>query len=318
VPAKSYLAIATRQRGFLHETNAIATSLVVERCRVSGVRFRQGGADRTMSAECVVLCAGAVRTPQLLMLSGVGPADALRRLGIGIVADHPGVGASLQDQVRVPVVFRHRAGTSTRPDRLFLAGLQFLVARRGLLASNVCDVAAVACLSASDIPDVRVALRWRVFPETGLPLVDFEVAMLQPVSRGRVTLRSADPHEAPDIDPGYLTELSDRRLLEDGIALARRIAATNAMRDAGLEDEYAPGSRSVVEHNRQHASSAYHPVGTCRMGADDGSVVDPELRVRGVDGLRVVDASVIPSCVAANAQASVIAVAEKASDLLRA
>ena len=317
VPAKSYLAIARRHPGFHHEMNAVATRLLVDRGRVTGARFTRGGSERTIRAARVVLCAGVVRTPQLLMLSGIGPADALRRLGIDVLADHPDVGASLQDQVRVPIVFRHRGGSPTRADRLAVAGLQFLGGRRGLLTSNVCDVAAVACLSSSEIPDVRVALRWRVLPETGLPLVDLEVATLQPESRGRVSLRSADPGVPPDIDPCYLSEQADRDALERGVALARRIAATDSLRRAGVEDEYAPGSASVDEHVRQHASSAYHPVGTCRMGADDGSVVDPELRVRGIEGLRVVDASVIPSCVAGNAQASVIAVAEKASDLMR-
>ena len=316
VPGMSYLSIARRHPGFHHELKAVVTRLLADRGRITGVRYTQGGSEHTIRAGGVVLCAGAVRSPQLLMVSGIGPADALRRLGIEIVADHPSVGASLQDQVRVPVVFRHQGGSPTRADRLIAAGLQFLTGRRGLLASNVCDVAAVACLSSGGIPDTRIALRWRVFPETGLPLADLEVSILQPESRGRISLRSADPNVPPDIDPRYLSEQADRDAIERGVALARRIAATDALRRAGLEDEYAPGPVSVDEHIRQHASSSYHPVGTCRMGTDNSSVVDPELRVRGVEGLRVVDASVIPSCVAANAQASVIAVAEKASDLM--
>lgn len=316
LPGKSYLALARRHRGFRHETGAFVTRLVLAGGRATGVRFIRDGREREVRAGRVVLSAGTVRSPQLLMLSGVGPADALRRLGIEVVADRAEVGIGLQDQLRVPVAFLHDAGSPLRPDRLVVAGMQYLFARRGLLASNVCDAASVVSLSSGAVPDVRVAIRWRVFPETGLPLVDLEVAGLQPRSRGRITLRSADPREAPDIDPGYLGEPADRDVLFGGIALARRIAAMPAMRAAGLRGEYAPGETAVDDHVRQHASSAYHPVGTCRMGADDASVVDTSLRVRGIEGLHVVDASVIPSCVAANAQASVIALAEKASDLL--
>lgn len=316
VPGKSYLSLARRNRAFRHVTGAFATALLEEHGRIAGIRYVQGGVEHVVRAGRVVLCAGTVRTPQLLMLSGIGPADPLRRLGIRVVADLPGVGEGLQDQVRVPVAFRHGTGSPVRPDRLLVAGVQYVFARRGLLASNVCDAASVVSLSSGEVPDVRVAIRWRVFPETGLPLVDLEVAGLQPSSRGRVTLRSADPREAPEIDPAYLSGPGDREALLGGIALARRIAGMPAMRSAGLGDEYAPGAMSVEEHIRQHAASAYHPVGTCRMGIDEGSVVDPSLRVRGVEGLHVVDASVIPSCVSANAQASVIAVAERASDLL--
>lgn len=313
----TFLPRARRHPGFHHETCSLVTRLLVERGHAVGVVCRRHGRERLLRATReVIVSAGTVRSPQLLMLSGIGPADALRRLGIGVMADRPGVGAGLQDQVRVPIPYRHRRGWPSRPDRLIAAGLGFLTGRRGLLASNVCDVAAVVCTGAGDTPDVRVALRWRVFPEAGVPLVDFEVATLQPMSRGQVTLQSSDPVDPPAIDPGYLSEPSDRDAVERGIALARRIAASSALRTAGLGDEYLPGPRPVADHVRQHAESAYHPVGTCRMGVDDASVVDPGLRVRGIEGLRVVDASVIPCCVSANAQASVMAIAEKASDLI--
>ena len=316
VPGRAYLEIARRSPRFHHETGILVTRLLFDGRRVAGVRCAHNGADRVLSAGRVVLSAGAVRSPQLLMLSGIGPADALRRLGVGVVADSASVGSGLQDQLRVPVAFRHDGGPMTRPDRLVVAGLQYAFGRRGLLASNVCDAAAVVSLSSGEVPDVRVAFRWRVFPETGLPLVDLEVAGLQPESRGRVVLRTADPGDSPEIDPGYLSVQSDAESLRGGIALARRIASMESLRRAGLLEEYAPGSVAVDGHIRQHATSAYHPVGTCRMGADGASVVDTGLCVRGVEGLHVVDASVIPSCVAANAQASVVAVAEKASDLL--
>ncbi len=315
-PGKSYLQLAQRHQGFHHETGVLVTRVSVERGRVTGVVSEKDGATRTHRVNQVILSAGTVRTPQLLMLSGIGPADQLRRLGIEVIADQPSVGDSLQDQMRVPVAFRYDGASLLRPDRMVAAGIRYVIDQSGMLASNVCEAAAIACLSSGSVPDVRVAFRWRVFPETGIPLVDLEVATLQPESRGRVTLRSADPRDPPDVDPGYLTARGDREVLEQGIALARRIAATTAMRKAGVGEEYAPGSMSIAEHVSQHAASAFHPVGTCRMGVDDAAVVDPELRVRGIAGLRVVDASIIPSCVSANAQASVMAVAERASELL--
>jgi len=316
VPGKSYLQLARRHRGFHHRTGVFVRSVMVERGRVTGVVSEEGGQSHEYRAGQVILCAGTVRTPQLLMLSGIGPAEDLRRLGIEVNVDQPSVGTSLQDQVRVPVAFHYEGASLLRPDRMVAAGMQYIVNQSGLLASNVCEAAAVACLSSGSVPDVRVAFRWRVFPETGIPMVDLEVATLQPQSRGRVMLRSADPRDPPAIDPCYLSQRADREALENGIALARRIATTTAMREAGVAKEYAPGAASLADHVSQHAASAFHPVGTCRMGADDASVVDPQLRVRGIAGLRVVDASVIPSCVSANAQASVIAVAEKASGLL--
>ena len=317
VPAKGHLALARDSENFHHETQAFVTRVVFDRGRAIGVTFTRDGEERAFRATAeVILCAGSVRTPQLLMLSGVGPADSLQRLGIHVTADSAGTGEGLQDQVRVPVAFRTRSGSPTRLDRLVVEGVRYVTSRSGLLASNVCDVAAIARTSTCEVPDVRVVLRWRVLPETRLRLVDLEVATLAPRSRGRVALRSADPVEAPDIDPGYLTEQSDRDALQRGITLARRIASTPSMREAGITAEYAPGDVPVEQHVRRHAASAYHPVGTCRMGVDDASVVDERLRVRGVEGLRVVDASVIPSCVSANAQASVMAVAERGADLL--
>jgi choline dehydrogenase-like flavoprotein len=313
----TYFARAARQPGLHHATNALATRILVEGNRATGVDVVVHGAPRRIRASReVIVSAGAVHTPQLLMLSGIGPADMLHGLGIPVVADRPAVGQSLQDQLRVPVAYRHRNGSPARLDRLLVGGAAYLLARRGLLASNVCDAGAVIDTGGSGIPDVRLVFRWHVFPESGLPLVDLEVTMLTPASRGRVTINSTNPHDEPVVDPAYLSAPDDLAILERGIAWARRIAGARAMRAAGIEGEYAPGDATIIDHVRHHAASAFHPVGTCRMGHDPDSVVDPGLRVRGIDGLRVVDASVIPSCVAGNAQASVMAVAEKAADLV--
>ena len=271
------------------------------------------------AAREVILCTGVVRSPQLLMLSGVGPADALRSLGIDIIADRPGVGDNLQDHVRVPVAYECADARPTSPPALLRGAIQYALTGRGLFASNVSDAAAIVRLDvAREIPSVRILCRWRVLPEHPAWVVDFAVVAIDPTSRGHVTLVSADPIRPPRIDPGYLMAPADADVLQRGVDLARAIAATAACRAAGIGAEVLPGAGSTLAHIRQHADTAFHPVGTCRLGGDADAVVDPWLRVVGVSGLRVVDASVMPTTVAGNAQAAVLAIAERAADFIRA
>jgi choline dehydrogenase-like flavoprotein len=294
--------------------------IVFERGRATGVEIGPPDDRRVIhAAREVLLCAGAVRSPQLLMLSGVGPADALERLGIAVVADRPGVGENLQDHVRVPVAYECAGPRPTAPARLVRGAIRYALTGRGLFASNVADAAAIVRLDASRrVPDLRIVCRWRVLPEHPAWVVDLEVVAIDPASRGRVSLASADPVQPPRIDPGYLTDTVDAEVLRRGVDLARAIAATPACRAAGIGVEVLPGARDTVAHIRQHADTAFHPVGTCRLGGDDRAVVDAWLRVIGVSGLRVVDASVMPTTVAGNAQAAVFAIAERAADLVRA
>ena len=266
----------------------------------------------------VILCAGVVRSPQLLMRSGIGPAEALRRLGIDVLVDRPGVGANLQDHVRIPVVRHLARPRPTRFTGLARAGVEYLFARRGLLASNVCDAGAVVRLGAGDdVPALRIVCSWRALPEQQATFIDFEVVLIDPHSRGRVLLATRDPDGAPMIDPGYLTDPRDVERLARGVELARAIAASSACRAAGVGHELQPGDQDIATHVRRYANSAYHAVGTCRFGSDDFAVVDPRLRVVGLAGLRVVDASVMPTTVAGNAQAAVLAIAERAATLIR-
>jgi choline dehydrogenase-like flavoprotein len=290
--------------------------IVFERGRAIGVECATAGGVELIRAEReVILCAGAVRSPQLLMLSGIGPADALRRLGIAVVADAGGVGANLRDHLRIPVAHILERPRPTRVPALLRAGVEYATARKGLLASNVADAAAILRPDAAQpVPQVRIVCRWRVLPEHPANVVDFEVVAIDPASRGRVTLASADFADPPRIDPGYLTEACDRIALERGAGVARAIARSAACRTAGLRDEVLPGAGPLIDHIRSRADTAFHPVGTCRLGADALAVVDPWLRVRGAEGLRVVDASVMPTTVAGNAQAAVLAIAERAAD----
>jgi choline dehydrogenase len=296
------------------------TRIVFERGRATAVEVAASGGHSVIhAAREVILCTGVVRSPQLLMLSGVGPADALRSLGINVVADRPGVGDNLQDHVRVPVAYECAGPRPTSPPAVLRGAIQYALSGRGLFASNVSDTAAIVRLDAArETPDMRILCRWRVLPEHPAWVVDFAVVAIDPASRGRVTLVSADPTRPPRIDPGYLTAPEDVEVLRRGVDLARAIAATKACRAAGIGAEVLPGACCALAHIREQADTALHPVGTCRLGGDAGAIVDPWLRVVGVSGLRVVDASVMPTTVAGNAQAAVLAIAERAADLIRA
>jgi choline dehydrogenase-like flavoprotein len=221
--------------------------------------------------------------------------------------------------VRVPVAKVGGGRRPTAPAALVRGALRYALTRRGLFASNVADAAAIVRLDAARAtPNVRIICRWRVLPEHPAWVVDFEVAAIDPEIRGRVTLASADPLEPPRIDPGYLTAPDDAGVLRRGVELARAIAATPACRAVGVGAELLPGREETLAHVRRAADTAFHAVGTCRLGRDADAVVDPELRVIGVTGVRVVDASVMPTTVAGNSQAAVFAIAERAADLLRA
>jgi choline dehydrogenase-like flavoprotein len=299
--------------------HARATRLLIEGRRAAGVEYVTGGRTRQLRARReVIVSAGAVRSPHLLMLSGIGPADALRQAGIEVLADLPGVGANLRDHVRIPVIFRWAGRRPTRPSRLAIAAVDYLTRRRGLLTSNVCDAVAVVRLHPADpVPSVRIVCQWRIWPEEAIPHVDFEVVAIDPRSTGRLSVVSRDPLAAPAVDPGYLSDPDDVRTLVSGIARAREIARSPSCRRGGIEEERAPGCAPLDSYVRRTADSAYHAVGTCRMGRDPLAVVDPSLRVHGIDGLRVVDASVMPTTVTGNAQAAVVAIAERAADVIR-
>ena len=298
---------------------ARVTRLLIENSRVTGVEYASGRSLRQLRAEReVILCAGVVRSPQLLMLSGIGPGDALRRLGLDVVADRPGVGENLQDHLRVPVLRHLARPRPTNLAGLLRAGATYAIRRRGLLTSNVCDAAAVVrLLPTADVPQIRIVARWRALPGHRSTVVDFEVALIDPRSRGRVSLVTREPESAMAVDPASLSEPGDGITLARGIELARSIATSPSCRLAGVGDDLAETGGDGRVYIRRLADSAYHPVGTCRMGCDANAVVDSRLRVVGATGLRIADASVMPTTVAGNAQAAVVAIAERAVDLIR-
>jgi choline dehydrogenase len=327
--ADAYLRPARARPNLTVRTAALTTRVLVEGGRAVGVEYRQRGRLHTVrAAREVVLSGGAVNSPQLLMLSGIGPADHLRSVGVDVVHDLPGVGEGLQDHPLVPVIWHVRSGRSLFRAESPRGYAQWFGARRGMLTSNVAE-AGLFLRSDPELPEVDLQMHflpvkfWRqaeVDPD--VDAFTAAVTLVHVASRGSVRLRSADPTWAPAIDAGYLTESRDVEALVAGVERAREIASGGPLAGV-LADEFSPGGavrrrEDLRRAARQTLESLYHPVSSCRMGRadDDSAVVDPELRVRGVDGLRVVDASVMPTLVRGNTNAPTMMVAERAADLI--
>ncbi|HET6391634.1 MAG TPA: choline dehydrogenase [Blastococcus sp.] len=325
--AAAYLHPAARRPNLTVRTGALTTRVLVENGRATGVEYRAGGRVHTVrAAREVVLSGGAINSPQLLMLSGIGPADHLREVGVDVVHDLPGVGSGLQDHPLVPMVYDVRSGTSLRLAETPLNMARWKVAGRGPLTSNLAE-AGLFTRSSPELaePDLQyhfLPVKFWKQAEIDPDVEAFStlVVLVRVHSRGSVRLRSADPSWSPVIDAGYLTDERDLEALVSGVEKARDIAAVGPLASV-LADEWSPG-KAVQGRDALRASvkdtleSLYHPVSSCRMGTDDQSVVDPQLRVRGIEGLRVADASVMPTLVRGNTNAPTIMIAERAADLI--
>jgi choline dehydrogenase len=322
--ATAFLASARRRPNLTVVSRAHATRVVFEGRRATGVAYLQGGRTRIARAAAeVVLCGGAVGSPHLLLLSGVGPAPQLREHGIGVVCDLPGVGENLQDHHGVPVLATVRRPVSLLGADSPLELLRWLATRRGRLASNVCEALAFVQARADErAPDLELLFAPVLFIDEGLTKptahgLSLAPIVLRPRSRGQIALGSADPLAAPVIDPRALEEEADRRLLAEGVMHACRVLAAPALAEE-IERVIAPAEgEDVGAFIRERAHAIFHPVGTCKMGVDELAVVDAELRVRGVDSLRVADASVMPTIVSGHPNAAVIAIAERAAELIQ-
>jgi choline dehydrogenase len=329
--AAAYLAPARRRRNLTVETGAHATRVLIEGGRAVGVDYAKDGAARTARADReVILSAGAINSPQLLMLSGIGDGDHLRRHGIATRIDLKGVGRNLQDHLAGAVRFACSVPISLynymSPVAGSIALARYLLFRTGPLASA--GMEAVAFLkSRPDLPepDLKFLFALALYQNNGREFIRrhgffAHINVVRPASRGRISLASADPLAAPVIDPNFLAAESDLAGLRAGIRMAREIFRQPAFAPF-RDEEIAPGpavstDEELDAHIRAHAEADYHSVGTCRMGADPDAVVDSRLRVHGLDGLRVVDASVMPTLVGGNTNMPVIMVAEKAADLI--
>jgi choline dehydrogenase-like flavoprotein len=312
------------------------TRLLIDRGTATGVQIRQragsaGAAQQLRARRETLLCAGAIQSPQILMLSGVGDAAELQRHGIPLQRHLPGVGGNYHDHMAVSVLMETSNTLSyglsfrTAPRALWNL-VQYLGWRDGPLASNLFESTAfIRSHAAASRPDLQLvfqpARRNRgTFP---LPLghgYAISSVALHPQSRGRIRLASADPQAAPLLDPNLLAEPADIQPLLHGLKLARRLLASDAFRRFNAR-EVAPGpainsDAELIAYVRRASHTVHHPVGTCRMGVDAAAVVDPELKVHGVTGLRVVDASIFPSVTGGNTNAPVVMVAEKAADMI--
>jgi choline dehydrogenase len=331
--AAAFLRPALGRRNLTLLTDALVTRVLLQGQSAVGVEVGLDGATRSIRANRETLvCAGAFQSPQLLMLSGIGDAEELRGLGIEVRHHLPGVGRDLHDHPAASIL---RETQDTRSYGLSWPTLpraawnlaQYLLARSGPLASNVFESTAfIRSHAGADRPDLQIVFQPARRNPNGFPLplghgYAISAVNLYPRSRGRVRLASRDPRDPPRIDPNLLGNPEDLRPLLTGLKLGRQLLDSGAFaRNAAVEVAPGPGvqgDEALAAYIRRTAATVHHPVSTCRMGGDEAAVVDAQLRVRGLEGLRVVDASVFPSIIGGNTNAPVVMVAEKAADMLR-
>jgi choline dehydrogenase len=329
--AKSFLRPAKGRPNLEIVTRAQVTSLVLDGQRVSGINYRHGGQIKTAHANAeVILSAGAINSPQILQCSGIGDPLQLQQAGVEVAHALEGVGKNLQDHLQIRLVFKTNLCTLNdelnNPLKRMLVGMQYLLTRSGPLTLAASQVAIFTRSSESvDRPDIQFHMQPLSADKPGDGVHPFSaftasVCQLRPHSRGHVVIKSADPMTYPAIHPNYLSDERDCAVAVGGIKVARRIAEAPSLRDC-IIDEYVPGSQfqtdsELLDAARHHSQTIYHPVGTCKMGNDGSAVVDHQLRVHGIAGLRVVDASIMPEIVSGNTNAPTIMIAEKAADMI--
>ena len=330
--AVGYLRQAKRRPNLAIAPNALASRLLFSGRRAVGVEYRQGETARTAYADGeVIVAGGAFNSPQLLQLSGLGPAKALRDLGVEVVADMPGVGADLQDHLQIRMQYR-----CTEPITMndvindwrhrYGAGLRYLLSRKGLLTIGA-GYAGAFLRTRPELATPDVQIHFLIFSAdaAGATLHPFpgfmtSVCQLRPESRGFVRIKSSDPGVPPAIQPRYLSAPADRNCAVDGLKLMRRIMNEPVMRRY-IAEERAPGEHCTSDADllafaRETGTTVYHPTSTCRMGSDPAAVVDERLRVRGFERLRVIDASIMPTVVSGNTNAATVMIGEKGADMI--
>ncbi|MGB8814955.1 MAG: GMC family oxidoreductase N-terminal domain-containing protein, partial [Paracoccaceae bacterium] len=328
--AIAFLNPAKARPNLTIRTHAQVARITVENHRAIGVEMING--ETLRASREVILSSGAIGSPRLLMLSGIGPADHLASLGIPVVQDQPEVGSNLQDHVDLFVIAEctgdHTYDKYAKPLWSAVAGLQYLLTKRGPVASSLFETGGFWYADPNArSPDIQLHLGLGSGIESGVAAmphggVTLNSAYLRPRSRGTVRLASANPTAAPLIDPNYWADPYDREMSIRGLKLAQDIMRQPALKSMVLA-ERLPGPQVRTEQDYfdyacRHAKTDHHPAGTCRMGADPAAVVDPSLRFNGIQGLRIADASIMPQLVSSNTNAPTIMIAEKAADMIRA
>ena len=319
--ADAYLKPALRRGNLTVWPGIHVTRILIENGRAVGVEYVQKGAARQVRAvREVILSAGAVGSPHLLLLSGIGPADQLEKFGIPVAAGLPGVGENLQDHLSVGISYFCTQPVSLASADTFPNLMKFMIRKDGPLTSNIAEAGAFV-KSRADLAECDLQFHFgpvhyvnHGFTNPGGHGFSLGPTLLNPKSRGRIRLRSGNPLDAPAIDPGYLSDPADLAPLVEGVKLARRIADAKAFDPYRGKPVFEPDDPEL--YIRARAETIYHPVGSCKMGPDASSVVNARLEVHGVAGLRVVDASVMPVIVGGNTQAATMMIAEKAANLM--
>lgn len=330
--AVSYLRPARGRANLTVLTSCRVHKIAVDGSKARGIVYTMQNGDTAMASASreVIVTAGAIGSPKLMMLSGIGPAAHLREMGIEVVVDLPGVGENLQDHLDCYTAYALKGPHSYYGVDQYLKqaawAVQYLLFKNGPVTTNIVEAGAFAKAGPdADRPDIQLHFLPAYVIDHGMKRVpgygvSLYTNLLRPRSTGTVRLKSADPQDTPLIDPNYLAEPYDRRMAIEGLKLARQVMAQPEFRP-WLDEEYMPGNgvqsdEALATYVRQWAKTDYHPVGTCKIGVDDMAVVAPDLKVHGIEGLRICDSSVMPNQISANTNAPTIMIAEKAADLV--
>ncbi|MCX5579410.1 GMC family oxidoreductase [Kaistia terrae] len=331
--AVGYLRPVMGRPNLTVETGCLTTKILFTGNRAIGVEYRQDGTLKSVRADQeVVVTAGAVGSPKIMLLSGVGPADQLKALGIDVVQDLPGVGENLSDHFGIDIVYELKTADSldkyNKLHWMLWAGLQYTLFKSGPVTSNVVEGGAFWRQDRSLAnPDLQFHFLAGAGMEAGVPAIQsgsgctLNSYTLRPKSRGTVKLRSDRPEDKPIVDPNFIAEPDDLRISAEGVKISREIMNQPAFAKY-VRQEHFPGKdvrtqADFENYARQYGRTSYHPTGTCKMGVDEMAVVDPQLRVRGLEGIRICDSSIMPSLIGSNTNAPTIMISEKGSDLIR-
>ena len=331
--AVGYLKPAKKRRNLTVETDCLVTRIIIEKGRATGVAYAQDGTSRTAHANAeILLTAGAIGSPKMLMLSGIGPADHLSSVGVEVTHDLPGVGENLQDHFGIDIVAELKGPTSldkyNKPHWTLWAGLQYLLFKSGPITSNVVEGGAFwHSGDAQSIPDLQFHFLAGAGAEEGVPTVASGSGVTlnsyncRPKSRGSVRLNSNWVEDPALVDPNFLSHPDDIKISIEGVKTSREIfrqpSLQKYIKQMVVPSDDVKTDAQFEAYARQFGRTSYHPVGTCKMGVDEMAVVDPQLRVRGIDGLRVCDSATMPRLIGSNTNAPTIMIGEKAADMIR-